>query len=436
MQLFGGKKKGGHAAPGGGKKSARPVREDELIKSSADTEYGEAPLYDDEDRLIQAQEKKGMARWLKTVLIVLGALTVLSAVAVGVFKIWIKAPDIAGTTPTPAVTAPQESEQVEVTAKPIETQAPEVIAAENRRPGTYTFAIMGRDVEANNMDTIIVGMFDTVEGKLNFASIPRDTLINTGYDVKKPNYIYPACVNNKKDGIAPTLAALKDLLGYELDCYAVVDVSAVEDIIDAIGGVWFDVPRDMKYDGWDQKPPIYIDIKKGYQLLNGEDFVKVARFRYTTNQWGNISGGYGGGDIDRIAVQHDLLMAAMEQILDIGNIPNLSKAIDIYEAKVQTNLTARNLGYFAAEFLKMDFSNITFQTLPGDSSIWLYETSYVSPYIDQWLEIVNQYLNPYDVAITRANVNMISYDAVNGFTTTQGYVAGGEFSFRGAMAED
>ena len=42
--------------------------------------------------------------------------------------------------------------------------------------------------------------------------------------------------------------------------------------------------------------------------------------------------------------------------------------------------------------------------------------------------MLNAYLNPFDVAISEENINMISYiDGV--WTMTQGYIAGGEGSF-------
>ena len=97
-------------------------------------------------------------------------------------------------------------------------------------------------------------------------------------------------------------------MGFEIDNYAVVNTKAVAEIIDAIGGVYFDVPQDMVY-----RDPIQgldINIKKGYQLLSGADAVKVLRFR----------DGYAGGDIQRIGVQQEFFKAIAKQFLDLKNI--------------------------------------------------------------------------------------------------------------------
>ena len=71
-------------------------------------------------------------------------------------------------------------------------------------------------------------------------------------------------------------------------------------------------------------------------------------------------------------------------------------------------------------------------TLPGKSDGTVYGESYVIPYIDEWLEMVNEYFNPFTVEITRENVDMIAtFDNGATFDTTQGYVAGGETHFYG-----
>lgn len=75
--------------------------------------------------------------------------------------------------------------------------------------------------------------------------------------------------------------------------------------MDAIGGVYYDIPYDMDWDAPDQNPPVSIHIKQGYQLLDGDDFVNAMRFRISNDG----SHTYVGGDIERIQFQQKLLMA-------------------------------------------------------------------------------------------------------------------------------
>ena len=55
--------------------------------------------------------------------------------------------------------------------------------------------------------------------------------------------------------------------------------------------------------------------------------------------------------------------------------------------------------------------------------------SYVSINIDEWLQMVNDYLNPYDQDVTQSNVNILTHSYTSGFYSTTGYVAGGTDSF-------
>ena len=294
-------------------------------------------------------------------------------------------------------------------------------ADSNRRDGVWTFLVSGLDREGLHTDTNIVGMFDTVEGKLNLVNLPRDLLINISISPKKMNQPYPASINNGGDGVSALLAAVKDILGYEVDCWAIIDIQAAADIVDAIGGVYYDIPYDMDWDAPDQNPPVSIHIKQGYQLLDGDDFVNAMRFRISNDG----SNTYVGGDIERIQFQQKLLMALARQTLSLENIPNLTKIFEIYEKRVDTNVTISNLAYFATEFMKIDANNITFQTIPGKGDGYVFGMSYVIPYIDEWLEMLNGYLNPFTVEITRDNINMISYDMETGtWDMTQGYIAG------------
>ena len=164
-----------------------------------------------------------------------------------------------------------------------------------------------------------------------------------------------------------------------------------------------------------------IHIKQGYQLLDGDDFVNAMRFRISNDG----SNTYIGGDIERIAFQQKLLMALARQTLSLENIPNLTKIFEIYEKRVDTNVSVGNLAYFATEFMKLDADSITFQTIPSKGDGYALGKSYVLPYIDEWLEVINEYLNPFTVEITRENINMISYDMETGtWDMTQGYIAG------------
>jgi len=262
----------------------------------------------------------------------------------------------------------------------------------DRKKGCYTFLVAARDVASGCTDVIIVGMFDTENGKINMVSIPRDTLINKG--LLKVNTAYQGDLASGGNGIDGLLKEMRKILGFDIDSYAIVDVEAVEKLIDAIGGVYFDVPMDMIY--LDGAQNLEISIGKGYQKLSGSDAVKVLRFRK----------GYANGDLGRINVQHDFIKALAEQILDVGNIPNLGAAIDIYQEHVQSNLTAGNILFYAKHFLEMDHNNIQFVDMPQMMGGIVNGQSFIFINPTKWINVINEYLNPYKEDITQRNLSI------------------------------
>ena len=193
-----------------------------------------------------------------------------------------------------------------------------------------------------------------------------------------------------------------------------MNIRAVEKLVDCVGGVYYNVPRDMDYD--DPSQDLHIHIPQGYQLLNGENAVKVMRFRV-----GNDNSGYYNGDLGRIATQQDLLMTMASQFLKLGNIPNLSTAIQVFQDNVKTDLTSNNIAFFVREFLKLDRENIRFHTMPG-RLISIRGGSYLEVVIDEWVEIVDEFLNPFYQTITADNLDILQSAGEDGAISTTGEV--------------
>ncbi len=351
-------------------------------------------------------------RALRAALISLGCVLAVLTVSAAAYFMWEKPPAHAPTA-TPAPTASPSGKDPGPTSTP---------AAKNtHNDKVYTFLAVGTDQVGANTDTILVGALDTGEHSLNVISIPRDTLVNTPNSVKKVNALYAYDLNGGGDGITGLKAGIRDLLGFDVDCYAVVDIAAFEELVDAIGGVYFDVPIDMYYD--DPTQNLHIAIPKGEQWLNGENALYTVRFRV-----GNGGSGYPNGDIGRIATQQSFLKSAAAQFIKAGAVKNLSAAADIFTRRVKTDLTAANISFFARELLLCRSEDVVFHTLPGNYEDSIGGFSYVSLYLDQWLELVNDCLSPWSEPITREDVNILVHE--NGrFISTTGSVEGGEDSF-------
>lgn len=267
--------------------------------------------------------------------------------------------------------------------------------------------VVGRDRVGLNTDTIMVARFDCNNHTVNIVSIPRDTLVNVPWAVKKVNSVYGSA------GIDGLITEIEDLVGFGIDSYAVVNTYVFQQIIDCIGGVYFDVPIYMYYD--DPEQDLHISLSPGYQLLNGDQCEQVVRFRQN-----NDGTGYPNGDIGRIETQHAFLNALAKQVLQLGNISNLPQIISLVIDNTDTNLSSGNIAFYAQEFLKMRSEDINFYTLPYDS-VYIRGGSYVSIQLEPWLDMINTYLNPFTVDVTAANLDVLGFDGTN-FTSTTGKI--------------
>jgi len=270
----------------------------------------------------------------------------------------------------------------------------------------YSFVILGSDDGNGNTDTIMIATFDTKDYKLDVVSIPRDTMVNVSWSVKKANTLL---AYNGTDGIIESMA---DLIGFNVNAYIIVDLEAFKILIDEIGGVYYDVPIDMYYN--DPAQDLYIDISAGPQTLTGDQALGVVRFR----------SGYNNADIGRIGTQQEFMKAAAQQIIEKKDSINLTTLISVFINHVDTGLTAGNLIWLAKEFYKVDSENINFHVLPGDYDDDVYGSSYVSIYVPEWLEMINSYINPLDRDIVESDLDILTRDDNGNLYSTSGVYAG------------
>lgn len=323
---------------------------------------------------------------LKIAGISLGAVVLTAALLVGGYMLWERAPEVepgpivaeAEASPQPtSLTAVQEDK-----GTPFDTQ---------RKDGVYTILLAGNDDGTGNTDTIMVGKIDTVRHTIDFVSIPRDTIINVEWDNRKLNSVYWGAINNGGNGIDSLRSHVKKLIGFDVDCYAVVDLEAVIEVVDLMGGVYFDVPFEMNYDDG----PV-IHLQPGYQLLDGYNAIGLCRYR----------NGYVNGDLERIEVQHQFLKAAAEQFISLGNIPNIGKVTKILAENTDTNLTAANIAYFIRQALMCNPEDINFYTAPNTPQD-VQQLSYTFLDLYNWLDLVNTALNPYTAPVTEGMVDVV-----------------------------
>ena len=285
----------------------------------------------------------------------------------------------------------------------------------SRNTSKYTFLVLGADQGGANTDVIMAVTFDTSAGTLEVASIPRDTMVNVDWRLKKANSIFAnmrARSSGERDSESKTMEmtveAFADVLGYEVDYWVSVDMRAFVSLIDAIGGVVFDVPVNMNYT--DSVGGLYINYTAGTHHLSGSQALEVLRFR----------SGYSNADIGRIRTQQSFLKSAAEQILENRSSLSLTDLANVFINNVKTDLKLSDLIWFGREFMKLDSDSITFHVMPGNASDSVGVQSYVTIYVDEWLELINDSLNPFNNDITTDDVSILTRGADRKLYVTDG----------------
>lgn len=294
-----------------------------------------------------------------------------------------------------------EQKAAELPAQPADAenttqQSPEEEAAQNalkshleRKGGFYTILLSGLDDDNGGSDTNILMAVDTVNGYVYGVSIPRDSKAIIGGKAHKINYAY------NKGGTELLASTVSEQLGIPVDYTVSVDLKGFTALVDAIGGVDFEVPINMDYD--DPIQGLSIHFKKGMQHLSGADALRVVRFRHN-----NDGTGYGSEDLGRMQTQQKFLKAVAKKMFSFENlISNPRKYAEIFGQYVDTDLSVTDLAWFGMQVLGMGVDKIDFSTLPNE---WKYPYIYLDP--DETLALVNTYLNPYVEDRTAEDLNL------------------------------
>ena len=303
---------------------------------------------------------------------------------------------------------------------------------ERKSENCWTVLILGRDTGGGgNTDTMLLASYDVTNQKATVMSIPRDTMVNVPWDVKRINSVYNYYGGGEK-GIQHLYKEIAQLVGFEPDYQVVVEWDGVGEIVNAMGGVYFDVPRDMNYD--DPTQDLHIHQKKGYRLLNGDDAMQVIRYRHD-NRKNGVMLGYPDGDLGRIKTQQAFLTAMLEQLLKWKNLTNISEFITVFEKNVETDLTYQNIFWFAqkAALGGLSMDSVKFVTMPNrDVSVYSPSVSrlvgynswqsYVVPNARELLELVNNDLSPFVEKFTMSDLDIMSKNSDGSISSSTGYV--------------
>lgn len=235
-------------------------------------------------------------------------------------------------------------------------------------------------------DTMLLLRFDPREERVSVLSIPRDTRTNVDGLVTKINDA------NRQGGPAMSAESVSELMGgVPIDRYMRINVQGVEKLIDALGGVEVNVPKDMKYQ--DDSQHLYINLKAGEQRLDGDQAMQFLRFRYDDN-----------GDIGRVQRQQMFMRSLANQALNPATIGRLPKILNVIKSHVDTNLSVEELAALVGYGAQTERSDVQMLMLPGDFSNYDdYDLSYWIPNYSEIDVLAENYFglsNAYNVSET------------------------------------
>ncbi len=200
-------------------------------------------------------------------------------------------------------------------------------------------------------DTMLVVRFQPQDHSLRILSIPRDSRI------KLPNGAYDKINSaNARGGVSFTKQVIQDNLeGIVIDKYIRLTTDVFVKLVDLIGGVEVYVPMDMKYT--DKTQGLYIDLKQGKQILNGNQAEQFARFRHDKL-----------GDIGRVQRQQILLKAFQKKMQSPQGFLKIPQALKLIQDNVDTDLTQEEILSLSSFGFGLNKEDVRMVLLPGRAS--------------------------------------------------------------------
>lgn len=259
----------------------------------------------------------------------------------------------------------------------ISTDSVDRLSATGENVGLVNALLIGTDKEGLRSDTIMLVSFDDNSNRVNILSIPRDTRVELNGHTEKINAAFGLGMLeaeedpdvNDEDML---IDEVKKITGMPIHYFITINVDGFVDVIDALGGVDFDVPYDMDYD--DPAQDLHIHLKAGEQHLDGQAAHDFVRFRHNNDN--SAPGEYVMGDEGRIYWQQKFMEALAEQKLKPEYISKIDDLYSVIKENVRTNLTFTDIMRILNAALDVDLSEMESYQLPGESAyiggVWYY----------------------------------------------------------------
>lgn len=220
----------------------------------------------------------------------------------------------------------------------------------------FTILLLGGDdkpgTPKHRTDTMILAKVDPISKQVWMLSIPRDTRVNIpGYGHEKINAAY------WHGGPQLAIRTVAEFTGVEINHYMEVDFYSFKAAVDAMGGVWVDVPKeidDPKAAGASYKRQA-AHIDAGYQLLDGDHALVFVRSRK-----------YVDADFGRMRNQQLFFKALADQVAARQNLAKLPKVVMAVHPHIGTDMSLMEMIRTAQALKSAGSKNLYTATLTGE----------------------------------------------------------------------
>ncbi len=331
-------------------------------------------------------------RWLFFLLLLFFALTGLLVFLLRVYR----SPGAAFATPSPTAAPPRS------TSTPLPTLSPEErlsgLADKSFMSGRVNVLFIGFDQspERNDVnspvyrgdengfrsDVLMLLAVDFEQNTAHLISIPRDTYTPI-YKTKgrwKINAAFAKGGGAENDGFLYAVKTVEMLFGgIPVDYYAGVDMEGLKAVVDAIGGVDYDVDVKIKLNGR--------VLEEGYQHLDGQQVLDYCRARKGIST-----------DVGRNDRQQRMLLAIFTQMQQQNKLTTIPAIYSAAKDYIHTNLSVPQIAALASFALKLPADEIRRTTLQGQYVANVYRASY---YVLENKKLIALVKNEFGVTIKR-----------------------------------
>ncbi|MBO4791928.1 MAG: LCP family protein [Clostridia bacterium] len=209
-------------------------------------------------------------------------------------------------------------------------------------------------------DTLILIRFDKERKHISYTVFDPDAYVVV-------NGCYCRLSNILSDyGMATLEDKIHAMTGLIVDRYAMVTCDNFPEVVDALGGINFYVPCNMKYDDWAGN--IHIDLKQGRQQLDGQKALQLLMYNSYTD-----------GFNSRARTTMNFVQSFISDLTLITNYFRMGDIIKAVDGMFDTDLTVKDLTgnvdvLFNCSKNTVEISAVTVKSpVPGDPDAMIYD---------------------------------------------------------------